>query len=159
MKRLITAVLIATTGLIAVAGTASARPDHDGRHHGAHEGAGHMMRMFKGLDLSDDQRLQIDSILDANKADGHALRQRSKALREQMAELDPMAADYSTETQMLANQAAELKREQVLHGGELRRQIAAVLTEEQRTELKTRMEAKRERFRERAERWASKPDA
>lgn len=118
-----------------------------------------MMRLFKGLDLSDDQRLQIDSILDANKADGQALRQRSKALREQMAELDPMAADYSTETQMLANQAAELKREQVLHGGEVRRQIAAVLTEEQRTELKTRMEAKRERFRERAEHWASKPDA
>lgn len=159
MKRLITALLIAATGWVAMAGPAMARPDHDNRRHGPHEGPGHMMRMFKGLDLSDAQRSQIEGILQSNKADGQVLRQRSKTLREQMSELDPMASDYSTETQVLANQAAELKREQVLHRSELRRQIAAVLTPEQRAELEAKMEAKQERFRERAERWASKPDA
>ena len=56
MKRLITALLIAATGWVAMAGPAMARPDHDNRRHGPHEGPGHMMRMFKGLDLSDAQR-------------------------------------------------------------------------------------------------------
>ena len=73
-----------------------------------------------------------------------------------MMELDPTAGDYQTDVQTLANEAAELKREQVLHGSELRRQVAQVLTPEQREEMKERAAKKREKFRERAERWADK---
>ena len=147
MKRLTTIALVSLSALTMLSTPALARPDHDG---------GYMKHMFKGLDLTDEQKSQIGSIMEANQPESQALRERTRSLHDKMMELDPTAGDYQTDVQTLANEAAELKREQVLHGSELRRQVAQVLTPEQREEMKERAAKKREKFRERAERWADK---
>ncbi|WP_348674985.1 Spy/CpxP family protein refolding chaperone [uncultured Abyssibacter sp.] len=147
MKRLITIALVSLSAMTMLSTPAMARPDHEG---------GYMKHMFRGLDLTDEQKSQIDGIMEANRPQSQDLRERTRSLHDKMTALDPTASGYQTQVQGLANEAAELKREQVLHGSELRRQVAQVLTPEQRAEMKERAAEKREKFRERAEQWMEK---
>lgn len=115
--------------------------------HGPHGGEP-AMRMLKGLDLTDAQREQIRTYIDASKAgkpDPAAMQQQHEALQAlvKVEQFDEAAARILLEKQqasMLENHLARLK---------LQHQIRSVLTDAQKTKLDERMAKMRDRMAER----------
>ena len=94
---------------------------HGKRHHGG------MMRMFHDLNLSDEQKTQIKSIIDANKPD-QSVRDEMRTLFEAKRN-GTLTAEQQTRIDALKEQAKANK--QAIH-----QQIEVVLTAEQKAQLK-----------------------
>ena len=120
-----------------------------GRHEGRGEGFGHrhggMMRMMHELNLTEEQKTQIHSIMDANKPD-QATRDEMHTLFEAKRS-GTLTAEQQTRLDALKEQAgAKMKS--------VHEQILNVLTAEQKTQLeqkKTEMKQRREEFRKERE--------
>lgn len=91
---------------------------------GGHEG---MLRMFRDLNLTDDQKAQIKTILDSNKPD-QAQMDQMKAIREARKNGTQLTDDQKA--QLKANREAQRTKMESVH-----QQILAVLTPEQKTQL------------------------
>lgn len=129
MRKLLSTALLATLITSAAVATA-AGPQHGGGCGGEPGGRGDMItKLDRLVDLSDDQKASI------------------KELREQMAprdgkrgmtmnKLDASAADYQQQVNVLADEAAERARERVLNHAQMHAKVQAILTDEQKAELK-----------------------
>lgn len=91
---------------------------------GGHEG---MLRMFRDLNLTDDQKAQIKTILDSNKPD-QAQMDQMKAIREARKNGTQLTDDQKA--QLKANREAQRTKMESVH-----QQILAVLTPEQKAQL------------------------
>jgi len=143
----------ATTALIFAVGFTQA----DAGSRGDDRGNRDTMKMLKQLDLSDDQKSQIKSIFKSSRQET-ASKERMSAKHELM-RLDPAANDYDAQVAKLADQAAERARAIVLRAAETKTKIAAVLTDEQKAELKQKMQERHAKRMEHLERKLEKMKA
>ena len=127
---------------------------HSGKHHGGkrggrHGGGMHMMkRMAKKLGLTDDQKAQMKTMRETQKADNQALRDQMKQLREDMQNLDP---SDGTAVAAIAARKGELSRQMFIARSQARVAFESILTEDQKAKL-AEMKAKRKaRMQERME--------
>jgi Spy/CpxP family protein refolding chaperone len=96
-----------------------------------------MFPMLHGLNLSDDQKAQIKTIIDNEAANTRELRDKLKALHE--SEADPFSATFN-EASVRADAEARAKIDielQVAHARTMS-QIGAILTTEQKAQLASR---------------------
>lgn len=157
MKKFICA--MATSVCLMGAGAAYAGSADHGYHHkshhkshhkgGEHHGHKHMHMLQKKLDLTDEQKEQIKAIHEV-AGDG-AKHKRGKG-RHSVMTLDPSAADYREQVEQLAQESADRLEQSIIRRGETHAQVHAVLTPEQREELKEMREKMQERRKDRAER-------
>ena len=117
---------------------------HGKRHHGG------MMRMFHDLNLSDEQKMQIKSIIDANKPD-QSVRDEMRTLFEAKRN-GTLTAEQQTRIDALKEQAKANK--QAIH-----QQIEAVLTAEQKAQLKQKKAEMKQRRDERRQQRQKTPAA
>lgn len=129
--------------LIAGVGIASGGPE-DGHkvrgHHGMMMGEfgdpGRMLEfMSRRLDLDGDQEQRIGNILEAVAPESEALRERGRAARDAVAELDTSDPDYDVKVQDLALEIGEVATAATLLHGRVRAQLAQELTPEQAAKL------------------------
>lgn len=104
-----------------------------GSHHG-HFDRGAMLA--EKLDLSDDQRASVDAIFERNRPAMKALRQKSRANRKALRDLNPTDPQFSNQVQGLADEAGVLARDRVLNRAQIRAELATVLSAEQMAEMK-----------------------
>ena len=133
------------------------RPDRPERHGKFRRGdggpgfgggmRGGPMGMLRGIDLTDDQKSQIKSIMDANKPDQATLDQM-KALRDARKNGTTLTDDQKA--QLRATRQAQGEKMKSIH-----EQIINVLTADQKAQL----EKRRQEFEKRGPRGPRKPDA
>lgn len=144
-------ILLMTMVLLGVSGMAFAGGPRDddcmmgkGYHHGKHE------RMLeRKLDLSDEQKASIQQIRDEYR-DQMKSQMGDRGYRHgAFMDLDPQDPNYQEQVQALARERAEAVEQKILLNAEKHAKIHAVLTEEQREELKALHEKRKEKFKER----------
>ena len=132
-----------------------------GKRGGRHGGGKHMMkRMAKHLDLTDDQKAQIKTMRETQKADNQGLRDQMKQLRQEMRSLDKNDA---TAVAALAARKGELSQQMFTARNQSQLAFEAILTPEQKAklaEMKAKRQAKRDaRMKKRMERKAANDTA
>lgn len=114
-------------------------------------------RLTRHLDLDEAQEIDIENILEAAKPEFQAIRERGRAARDAMMNLDPASPEYSVQLNNLALESGQIVTETALLAGRVRADVNAVLTPEQTAELKATIERFRERANERRRgRWAER---
>ncbi len=109
---------------------------------GPRHGPGDMLEhMAKTLDLSDEQKSKIQSILEQGKEAGAADRERMQELRDSLRASE--GSFNASEVKATADQIGKLTSSMTYRRAETRYQVRQVLTDEQRTELDEMM-AKRQ---------------
>lgn len=129
--------------LVAMMGVATmyaqGRNGKGGRGHGMEQ---RMEKALQGLDLTDDQKSRIDALVAEFKEDNAATLERidelSRQAREQMKDGDREAAMATRE------EVKGLRMGLKDAGKELKEQIAAVLTDDQKAQLQERREKRKE---------------
>lgn len=113
------------------------------RHHGSGRGFGSpeemIGRIAERLDLDETQQQEVRNIMQAAQPTFASLRERSRANREAFVALDVSDPDYGAKLQDLSAESGELAAALTLVAGQLRADVSAVLTEEQRQMLAERM--------------------
>lgn len=92
-------------------------------------------RVAEKLDLSDAQRDQFKQIHEQGRSEGKVLHEAMRKNRDAMHQLDPSAKNYAAEVARLANEKAELVKQMVVHKSEVRAEVYAMLTPEQREQM------------------------
>ena len=114
-----------------------------GKDHGP---AGHLKHMLKRLDLSDQQREQLNTLFDAQAP---KFRDLMTSMREQRQSLHELAMQDNFSPEQVASAAdaqAQLMKQMILTGAELRAAAFELLTPEQREQVKQRMQDRKSRF-------------
>lgn len=145
MKKLFCAVAASVCLIGAGSAMAGDRHHHKG---GEWKGKSGSHLLEKKLDLTDEQKEQIQAIYQARKEsarEGHG----ERGSRGLMA-LDPQAADYHEQVQTLAKESAHKLEQRIIARGNTHAEIYAVLTPEQQEELKALQQKKHERHQLRA---------
>ena len=109
-----------------------------------------LTRMLHQLDLSDEQREQVRTILEAARPEFRAHMEAIRSARQELRNLDPATFDEA-KVRTLARAQADRMVELAVLGQKVRAQVWAVLTPEQRekaAEARARAEERRRRFRE-----------
>ena len=102
---------------------------------GMHE-HGPMGHMFADLNLTDAQKQQVKSIMDANKANMHSLMQQMMQNRLAMLQVTSNGAYDAAKIQALATQQAQIQAQMTVQHQAFEHQIyTQVLTTEQRAQL------------------------
>ena len=132
-----------------------------GKRGGRHGGGKHSMNRMGGkLNLTDDQKAQMKTLREGQKAGKQALREQMQQLRQDMQNLDPNDA---TAVAALAARKGELSQQMFTAKSQSRLAFEAILTPEQKAkmaEMKAERKAKRsERMQKRMERKAAKDTA
>lgn len=113
--------------------------------HRGHNIEAKIERMMDKVDVSDAQRDQIRGVLDAQRPQFRAQRDKMKATRMALMRLDPQTADYDAEVNRLAAEVAQGSQELVMLMASGRKQIWQVLTETQRAKASEMMHKHRQR--------------
>lgn len=106
---------------------------------------------LQGLKLSPEQEQSIKSIAGRYRPRWSELKARGSAIRDQLAGVSPQDSSYATVTQQASQDAAELAADLINTLSQMRVEIDAVLTAEQRKQLKDQWNQRRQRF----EQWRS----
>jgi len=114
------------------------RRDGAGPRRGGPEG---MLREFRDLNLTDSQKAQIKSILDANKPD-QATMDQMKALRESRKNGTELTADQKAQLKALRQQQAQNMRS-------VHEQVMNVLTPEQKAQLEQKRQEMKQKWEQR----------
>lgn len=151
-------VVLFTATLIGSANSVQARSGDDEygrwsqashRHGGPGRAFGDPMRfverMARRLDLDDVQEQTIANAVEAAKPEIEALRERARANRSAIRDLDVASADYGASLDALSLEQGQLATERTMLLGRLRADVVSVLTDEQRAELGELMERAKER--------------
>lgn len=113
-----------------------------GKHH-AEGPVGMMKHMLNRLDLTDQQHTQIYALIDAATPQLRDLMRDMKKQRKALHDLAMAEPLDQAAIEMAADQQAQLLKQMILQGSQLRSSIFALLTPEQREEVTQRMQKKR----------------
>lgn len=144
MKKFNLLAFVLSSVLLAGVSTAAVAGD---RHHGH---AGHAMvdsRMFKGLDLTDAQKAQVEALIKAHRATAFNKAERLAMHEELQQVLQNETFDEAGVRVVLEKHQAK-KLEQEVAALKLQHQIRAVLTPEQKAKLDERKAKMRQRMQE-----------
>ena len=103
-------------------------------------------RMSDKLDLTEEQQEQIKGIMETSQETREAARETMQENRQALRDLDPAAADYDAKVAEYAEVLASMKKEAILERADIRKQIDAVLTEEQQEKLAEFQDSRGKRF-------------
>ena len=151
MKNLSLKKLLAVVGIITIATlgmNANTYAFDKGNKRG---GKNYQTKIFKQLNLSDQQKEQIKFIRESKKPELQSLRENSKNLRQQMQSLDPASSSYVSQVQSISAQQANIAQQRASLKAQIRHETTLVLTAEQQAkakELKAEHKAKRKQRRE-----------
>ena len=146
--------LMAGSGL-ALAGSGSC--DYEGK---SHRGWGHggqhgpmLERMIgkldRHLDLSEQQRASLEQVFEQNSEVARNHRQQRRSLRHESMQLDPSSDAYETQIQEIADRVAEMAHDQALLMANVFKQVAEILTDEQREEMRQLMQQRMQKMEQR----------
>jgi periplasmic protein CpxP/Spy len=144
MKKIIIAILamavLATGVMFAVAQRSDdGKKAGRGKRGGHHRGGG---MMFRGLDLTDEQKAQVKQIREASRSKTQALRESSKANRQKLKDATANGAFDEAQITAIANENAAVSAQMTVERARVRSQVFAVLTAEQKAkaaEMKSQM--------------------
>lgn len=143
-KKLVTSILILSlSGILA---SAYAMPPHDskgpgncmrGEHKAGPGGRGfNVDRMAEKLKLSNDQRTQIESIINESKDQLTEFREKMQGNRKQLRALTQTATLNEADVRKIADAQGDLKADMIVLRVQQRAKINSILTEDQRAKLK-----------------------
>ena len=145
MKRILIAILalaVLVTGVIFAVGQ---RKEHDrdgggfGRHGRHRDGMG---MMFRGLDLTEDQKAKLKEFRAAGRSNLQPTREALKANRQKMLQLTASGAFDEAQVTALANEQAALSAKLIVERQRMQSQFFSILTNEQKAKL-AELKAKR----------------
>lgn len=126
---------------------------------GGHHRGGHGM-MLRGLDLTDEQKAQVKTIMQSSREASKPLREQMKANRQKLQALSDSGNFDQAQVQALADEQGRLTAQMIVEKEKVKSQISAILTTEQKAkaaEMKAQFKQKREeRKQKRAEKRAAK---
>ncbi len=146
MKNKLIATVLAT-GMAMTTGTAFAGGHHGG--FGKHGGVGMHMKMYKNLDLSKQQKVQIKAILEKNKPSKAEMRANRKAHHQAKSQLVQSVNLNKQELNKLAEQTATKAKQRFVKRVKTQHQIWQTLTTEQRQKLIKRQDKRMQKFEQR----------
>jgi Spy/CpxP family protein refolding chaperone len=124
-----------------------------GGPHTAGPGTGHEApwsslgsELWQDLNLTPEQRETVRGVIRAHQPRWHALREQASVIRETLTETSPDDPGYAAVTQEASQSAATLAAEMVTLANQMRAEIHAVLTPEQRLQIRQRLEQRRQRW-------------
>jgi protein CpxP len=130
------------------------------RGHFAKRGGG---MMFRGLDLTDEQKAQMKAIRQANRETMKPIREQMKANREKLQQLSAGGNFDAAQVQAIAAQQGSLSAQMIVERERVKSQMFNILTPEQKAkaaEMKAQFQQKRlERMQKRMERRNAKKQA
>jgi Spy/CpxP family protein refolding chaperone len=127
---------------------------------GMHGGHGPMGHMFHDLDLTDAQKAQVKSIMDANKTNMHTLMQQMAQTRLALLQATANGAYDAAKIQALAAQQAQLQAAMTVQHEALQHQVyTQVLTADQRTKFDQHVSDEISRMTERLQKMATQGQA
>ena len=110
-----------------------------------------MMRLFRQLDLTEDQKAQLKEIRMNSRETTKPLRQQMRELRKQASELGTDGVYDSAQIEAIAAQQADLSKQMFIEKQKVKAQMFAILTPEQKTKVaelkeqfKQKMEARKQ---------------
>lgn len=138
---LATALVVSSLGM---AGQVAAMPYGGGpdgcMRGGLHKGPGgkgfNVERMSNRLNLTQEQRTQVQAIVDGNSEQMTDLRAKMQQNRETIRGLTQQTPFDEEEVRRLADEQGDLKADMIVLRAQQRSQISAVLTDEQREQMK-----------------------
>ena len=139
------------------AGPERGGPPHEGRHGGMHMEGGPMMggmgmhprmldRMADELHLTDAQRQSVQGLFESARPAMQAHREQMRKSAELLRNVEPDSKEYQATVAQASRTAGELASRAVSDAAQLRAQVWAVLTPEQRVKAKEMREKMRERM-------------
>lgn len=102
--------------------------------------------LWQDLDITPEQRETVRAIIRAHQPRWRELRAQASAIRGTLTETSPDDPGYAAATQDASQSAATLAAELVTLVSQMRAEIHAVLTPDQRLQLRQRMEQRRQRW-------------
>ena len=103
-------------------------------------------RMAEHLDLDEQQRQQVENVMQAAKPEFESLRERANANRQAVRALDVNDPDYGSMLQNLSAESGEIAADLTLLTGRVRADVHGILTVEQQQKLDERMAEFGDRF-------------
>jgi Spy/CpxP family protein refolding chaperone len=150
---------IAAVGLALGTGLAMAK-EGGHRHHGfgPDAGFGQMHHVLKELDLTPEQKQTVKGIFESARPQLSTLHEQMREVRDSLMDTSPDDANYQTVVNTASQKSAELASQLILETSQIRTQVHAVLTDEQkarlpeiRAKMKEHMDERHDRMRERME--------
>ncbi len=129
-----------------------------GGHHRHGHFARHLVGMLERLDLSTEQRDQVQSIMARAKPELRALHEARRDNRDRLRSVTPDDADYSTIVAEVSQSNGSLAERGTLLKSQLRSDVWAVLTDTQKAHAKELREERIEKMRRRVERMQERLD-
>jgi Spy/CpxP family protein refolding chaperone len=147
MKKVIIAIIafaVLATGVI----FAMAQRSGDGQNGGWGKRGGHHRgeMMLRGLDLTDEQKVQVKQIVEASKTKTQPIRESLKANHQKLDELTANGAFDETAVSAIATEKGNISAQMTVERARVTSQIFALLTDDQKVkaaEMKSKMQ---ERF-------------
>ncbi len=99
---------------------------------GPQDGGSRMAALADRLNLTDQQRQQFEAIHSDGRESGKSIHEAMRMNRDAMHKLDPGQADYAKQVATLADEKAELVKQMVIQRSDIRSQVHAILSPEQR---------------------------
>lgn len=163
------AIALVAVGAIFVIGQTTDKPtdgnkrfEKQGRHgkfgrRGKRGMRGHGMgRMFKHMDLTDDQKAQMKAIGQANRESTKTLREQIKANRQQLQQMTENGQFDEAAVSAVAQQQGQLHAQMIVAKEKVKAQMFNVLTNEQKTKLAQMKAEHKQKMQERKAKWAEK---
>jgi Spy/CpxP family protein refolding chaperone len=113
---------------------------------------GHGMEFWKERNLTPEQQQSVQALKESFRPRWQELRTRGTAIREKLVAASPDDSGYAAATQSASQDAAALAADMVTLMGQMRAEMHAILTPEQRAELKQHMQERRQRW----DKWRSR---
>jgi P pilus assembly/Cpx signaling pathway, periplasmic inhibitor/zinc-resistance associated protein len=156
MKKFIVGILavaiVSMGALFAIAQSTDGGKDKKWGKRGGHK-MGKMHRgggmMFRGLDLTEDQKAQMKSIREASKASTAPLREAMKANRTKLSEATANGAFDEALVTAIANEGSAIQAQMTVQREKVKSQMFSVLTAEQKAKAAEMKATMKQRFEER----------
>lgn len=145
MKQILKSALMVS--ILAASASTFAGPKGDHCEHHRHHGGFGFGKLERMVELTDTQKAQLAEIKQQMKSEHrtHGRKHRPGNLMS----LDPTAPDYQEKVNEQAEAAAEMARKHVLKRAEVHQQVMAILTDEQKAQLKEKRAAMKAKWEER----------
>jgi Spy/CpxP family protein refolding chaperone len=130
----------------------SVQADHDQTDSGPFGWSAHWNEHWQSLQLTPEQQQSIRELMSAYRPRWQELRARSGSIREKLMTATPDDAEYEAATQEARHEASELASELVSLLSQMRADVHAILSPEQRLQLQEQMQQRQQRW----EAWRSR---
>jgi protein CpxP len=148
-------VLVAMGALFIFAQTTEKPEGKRGFGKKGHKRGGHAM-MFRGLDLTEEQKAQMKQIRQTSKEKIKPIREQMKANRQKLAELSAGGNFDRAQVQTIAAQQGSLSAQMIVERESIKSQIFQILTPEQKAKAAEIQAQRKQRMQERMQKRMNK---